>query len=177
MRLFFALWPDETTRARLAALQGDVKGRKTKPGNLHLTLAFLGEQADPALPALHTLLQQLTVPGMRLTVDHVAYRKRQRMVWAGLHDVPESLLALQGEICTGLDQCGIAFDRRNRFTPHITLARDALPAEPIPFEPIAWHACQVSLVQSVTEATGVIYKVLASQYCKEARDENGKDRA
>lgn len=166
MRLFFALWPDEVTRARLAALQHGLKGRKTRPGNLHITLAFLGEQPESLLPGLQELLQELSVPDMHLSIDHIVNRKRQRMVWACMQQVPESLLGLQRALCTGLQQRGIAFDRRNHFTPHVTLARDAMPTEPPRFEPIAWHAGQVSLVQSVAETNGLVYKLLASQHGK-----------
>jgi RNA 2',3'-cyclic 3'-phosphodiesterase len=166
MRLFYALWPDETTRAQLAELQHGLKGRKTKRANLHMTLAFLGEQPEPSLAMLQGILQDLSVPDMSLMINHTAYRKRQRMVWAGMHEVPESLFGLQRDICTGLEQCGIAFDQRNHFKPHITLARDAVPMEALHFEPIAWRASQVSLVQSVNDKTGVSYHVLASQFSR-----------
>src|ERR1700724_2954341 len=47
-RLFFALWPDAATSNALAALAQQVAaesgGRPTAPGNVHLTLAFLGDQ-------------------------------------------------------------------------------------------------------------------------------------
>lgn len=177
MRLFFALWPDEMTRTRLAALQHGLKGRKTRSGNLHITLAFLGEQPESLLPDLQDLLQALSVPDMRLLIDHIIYKKRQRMVWAGMHQIPEALPALQRDVCAGLEQRGIAFDRRNHFTPHITLARDAAPTQLISFEAIAWQACQVSLVQSVIESSGVVYKILTSQFCKAAIEGNESNRA
>ena len=47
-RLFFALWPDAATSVALAALAQQIAaesgGRPTAPGNVHLTLAFLGDQ-------------------------------------------------------------------------------------------------------------------------------------
>lgn len=175
MRLFFALWPDEATRAQLAELQHGLKGRKTRRANLHMTLAFLGEQPESSLAMLKGLLQELTVPNMRLVIDHIVYRKRQRMVWAGMHEDPESLFGLQRDICTGLEQCGIAFDQSNHFKPHITLARDAAPTETLHFEPIAWRACHVALVQSVTDKMGVSYHVLASQFSS-ANTESNENR-
>lgn len=166
MRLFFALWPDEQTRMRLQALQHGLKGRKTKCANLHITLAFLGEQPESILPGLQAILDELTVPEMVLVIDRIAYFKRQRIAWAGMHRAPESLLALQQAIGSALDEQGIAFDRRDTFTPHVTLARDAAPVDPTDFEPIVWQARQVSLVHSTADAAGVTYRVLASQHCK-----------
>ena len=56
MRLFVAVWPDEATRTRLAALQlelGRSKGlRFVGAARWHVTLRFLGEVPDDAIPAL-----------------------------------------------------------------------------------------------------------------------------
>ena len=42
-RLFFALWPDEDARERLATVaRDDSTGRWVSRDNLHVTLAFLG---------------------------------------------------------------------------------------------------------------------------------------
>lgn len=166
MRLFFALWPDEQTRMRLAGLQKGIKGRKTRHANLHLTLAFLGEQPESSLTILQRILDELTVPDMHLVIDRIAYFARQRIAWAGMRQAPESLLGLQQALCVALEHGGIAFDRRDAFKPHITLARDAAPAGTTEFEPIVWRARQVSLVHSRMEAAGITYRVLASRYGK-----------
>jgi hypothetical protein len=56
LRLFFALWPDLAARARLtviaATVARDRRGRATATGNLHVTLAFLGNVAPPLLPVI-----------------------------------------------------------------------------------------------------------------------------
>ena len=52
LRLFYALWPDQATRAALMRLQSGLAGRRIAPGNLHLTLAFLGMQPSALLPQL-----------------------------------------------------------------------------------------------------------------------------
>ena len=176
MRLFFALWPDESTRAQLASLLPEVNGRKTKSANLHITLAFLGEQPDTLLPSLQKIVDELTIPPMTLVIDRIGYFKRQRIAWAGMQQVPESLLALQRALCDALEQHGIAFDRRNDFKPHITLARNAEPPDSSSVEPIMWHGRQVSLVHSAAGSAGVSYRVLASQYCNTPA-ENAESRS
>jgi 2'-5' RNA ligase len=165
MRLFFALWPDETTREQLSALQHGLQGRKTKRANLHMTLAFLGEQPASLLPCLQEIIEGLTVPDMALEIHRLGYFSRSRIAWAGMQQVPEHLLALQDELSKTLEQHGIAFDRRSRFKPHITLARDASSPGSGGFPSFVWRACHVALVQSVMEPNGISYRVLASQYC------------
>ena len=55
-RLFLALWPDPATAAALAVLARDVAehahGKATPPENIHLTLAFLGNQPSAIVPDL-----------------------------------------------------------------------------------------------------------------------------
>jgi len=56
IRLFFALWPDDATRRALAACASAVVaqtgGREVAAGNLHLTLAFIGERPTTLVPTL-----------------------------------------------------------------------------------------------------------------------------
>ncbi len=62
MRLFVALWPDEPTRKRLAALEselGRVKGlRLVGPGRWHVTLRFLGDIAGDRIGPLTDALSE-----------------------------------------------------------------------------------------------------------------------
>ena len=63
LRLFFALWPAAGEQQALAqASAGAVAGSGGRPipaGNLHVTLAFLGNVAAARLPQLHALALQL----------------------------------------------------------------------------------------------------------------------
>ena len=98
LRLFYALWPDDTVRAALANLQTVVSGRKTPYENLHLTLAFLGEQPAASLAVLEKILADLAVPEMKLTLDRIGYFKQSRIAWAGMHAVPDELFKLQRQL-------------------------------------------------------------------------------
>ncbi|MGV3652978.1 MAG: 2'-5' RNA ligase family protein, partial [Noviherbaspirillum sp.] len=71
LRLFFALWPDQETRTALAALQSHVPGRRIRPGNLHVTLVFLGLQPAALLPTLRAILASLPPPDFLLEVDRI----------------------------------------------------------------------------------------------------------
>jgi RNA 2',3'-cyclic 3'-phosphodiesterase len=163
LRLFYALWPDAGTRARLAQLQARVHGQTVRHDNLHLTLAFLGEQSAALLPTLHMILELLPRRDIVLTLDRVGYFTRKRIAWAGTHELPESLGELERSLVQELMRHDIAFDRRTEFKPHVTLARDADAPPDLPFEPIVWRADKIALVQSVMQPGGVHYEVLALQ--------------
>ena len=166
LRLFFALWPDEATRHALSGLlpTGQLEsGRPTAPGNLHLTMAFLGMQPAEVLPALEQVLHAIHFPELRLRLDRYGYFQQARIAWLGMQQPPPALLQLQGELSAALRQCGIGHDRESAFRPHVTLARNA-PAAPRGREPeIVWQAPKLALVQSTTTPRGPIYQVLAQR--------------
>lgn len=163
LRLFYALWPDDPTRSALLRLQQSIQGRKIPYGNLHITLAFLGQQTSDQLPVLKEILTHLPSTSLTLILDRIGYFSKNRIAWAGVHEVPEALASLQQHLAQVLTEKGISFDSQLKFKPHITLARDAAPPPDTTFTPIAWQADQVALVQSVTKQEGSTYQVLESR--------------
>ncbi len=166
LRLFFALWPDDMTRSALARLQFDLTGNKTRYRNFHITLAFLGEQAVEVLPKLEDVLAKLDGPSMHLQIDKRAHFARNKIAWAGMRDKCEELHTLQANLVAALRTQGIQFADNAIFKPHFTLAREADAPAAMEFAPIAWHAKQVALVQSLDTAEGLQYDVLASHWLK-----------
>lgn len=177
LRLFFALWPDDLTRTALAAVQSSLHGRLVPYHNIHLTLAFLGQQPLAILPAAKEILIHLASPPVTLLLDRVGYFPRKHIAWVGTHRAPDELHSLQEELAGALLREAIPSDMRQSFKPHITLARDASPPEDFAFNPIEWHASEVALVQSVTTAEGARYDVLASrsldQTCRVPKENAG----
>jgi len=171
MRLFYALWPDDAVRASFMRLQTVFKGRHTAYANLHLTLAFLGQQPAHLLPTLQTILSQLPGKSIPLVIDRAGYFRKQRIAWAGMHAAPDALQDLQSALTASLQRHGIAFDAHPTFKPHVTLARNGAPPEDQPFEPIHWRACQVALVRSSNGAEGVRYQLLASRLLDDGESE------
>ena len=165
LRLFFALWPDAGTRALLAGLQRalgqQAGGRLVAPENLHLTMAFLGMQPAPLLPAIAAVLDQIALPEMTLQVDCYGYFPRARIAWAGIVQPPAALLALHDALIAVLGRCDIGHDKEATFRPHITLMRNATAGGAATVAPVCWHAPQLALVQSTTTARGPVYRVLA----------------
>lgn len=163
LRLFYALWPDAATRAALVALQAGIGGRPMQPDNLHLTLAFLGNQPSTALPPLQALLATLPAAPLPLSLNHSGYFPRQHLAWIGPEPAPAALLELQQRLARALLQLPIHYRTTERFLPHVTLARKAASAAPAPATPIAWRSSQLALVCSTPLTHGTRYRILAAR--------------
>ncbi|WP_219115339.1 RNA 2',3'-cyclic phosphodiesterase [Janthinobacterium sp. UMAB-56] len=160
-RLFYALWPDAATRAALAAWQARLQGKPVRADKLHLTLAFLGQRPASELPALLDILAQLPARAMPLVFDHASHFPKLALAWAALAQPSPALLDLRAACMHGLAQQGLAprFEH-DRFTPHVTLARQAPPAKQ-DFAPVAWQADELVLVESIKRSGD--YRILASR--------------
>lgn len=160
-RLFFALWPDAHTAKLLAERQAVLDGgRRTHARDFHLTLAFLGVQPAAQLPALEAVVEQIDFSPISVTLDTYGEFTRQKVVWAGMSNVPASLLELRSRLLAMPALSGLSFRREAGFVPHVTLARKA-PAPNAPFEPIAWQARRIALATSQEEGVVPRYRLLA----------------
>ena len=157
MRLFIALHlsapeaEDALCRA-MEALRQHGSGRFTRPENLHLTLAFLG-QCDGLRPAIRAL-QAIEAEPFSLSLDgHIG--NFGDVYWAGLSPSVQ-LTALQHQVATCCQKEGFLLEERP-FLPHITLCRRYRPGEGLDLSAAA--AClqappcviqEVSLMESST---------------------------
>ena len=161
-RLFYALWPDAATRAALAAWQARLPGKPVRADKLHLTLAFLGQRPAGELPALLGILEQLPARPMRLAFDHASHFPKLALAWAALAQPSPALLDVRAACMQALAGQGLAprFEH-DRFTPHVTLARQAPPPANQDFAPIAWQADELVLVESLKSSGD--YRIVASR--------------
>lgn len=164
LRLFFALWPDDPTRAAIAAsaraVVAQTGGREVVAENLHLTLAFLGERPRSIVPELCASASRLPVAPMRLRLDDVGCWRKTGIAWLAMSAPCPELSALHGRLLTALVPLGIVIDE-GRFVPHITLARRIVSrvAMLLP-QPIAWDAMSFALVASELGSAGARYRLL-----------------
>lgn len=173
-RVFFALWPDEPIRARLAReaeLQhATYGGRRMRPDGLHVTLLFIGKLARARLPALQAAAAGLDLPGFTVHFEHVACWHPKHIVCLGTGDTPPAMLALVAGLEQAASALAIPFDRRD-YTAHVTLLRNARcgevvrpwglsPGAQVLAEPIAWLARDFVLLESSLEAQGARYRVI-----------------
>ena len=163
LRLFYALWPDELTRQRLAALQAPVIGRKVDAANLHLTLAFLGNQPSDLLPVLQDAMQTLALQPFTLNLDAYGYFSKPRVAWVGPSTPPEALLLLQKSLWQALLDRDIPLKPVAGFRPHVTLARDAERIDHELMQVIQWKAGTIALVESLSMPGGVRYRLVTSR--------------
>ncbi len=124
MRAFVAIDLPDPVRTALEAVQEALPvGRAVDPDQLHLTLAFLGEQPIDRLEAAHEALEGVAgAPfDLRLRGLGVFDGRRPTVVWAGVaEDGP--LRALRSRVLSALHGAGLPLERR-RFRPHVTIAR------------------------------------------------------
>ncbi len=125
IRAFLGLDLPEEVRSALAVEQFLLPlPRKVEPGQMHLTLVFLGEVPEPDLQAAHEAFAALKVAPFSLALQGLGLfgGDRPRAAWAGVAPPCEALMALQARAERAARQAGLTPEGR-RFTPHVTLGR------------------------------------------------------
>jgi len=100
--------------------------RWVAPGNVHLTLKFIGETEPQNLTTLSDLLREIArrYQPMDLGIGGLGCfpnNKRPRVIWVGL-DIPSQIQDLHREIEAAAEQIGCPPEGRG-FSPHLTLGR------------------------------------------------------
>jgi len=165
-RLFFALWPDASTRdaiykagRRVIRVSG---GKPVRADNYHATLAFLGSVDAGAAVAARDAAAGVHGPPFELRLDRFGFWAKPRVVWLGAGQVPEAARRLAAGLTAALIARGLTPDPKP-FVPHVTLVRKvSKPGDFGSVEPVAWPVTSFALVRSVTHPEGSQYSVLAS---------------
>lgn len=140
-RLFFALWPDSDTRSGLQRISSNLCGHGGgvhQPGDLHITLAFLGRVTSQQYTCLTEAVDGVTITPFELVIDRIELWRRPGILWCGPSHTPDPLRWLVSDLQARLCHCGFGPEKR-AYTPHITLARKArsLPDYRIS-KPLCW---------------------------------------
>lgn len=168
LRLFFALWPDDTQRERLLGAIRDASpvsgGRAVPAGNLHVTLAFLGNVAPERVPDLRAVAEASVWPDTCLQFDRLAWWPKARLLCVEAQSLPASFSEAVQAFHEDLRLKGFSIERRP-FRAHVTVARNVAssPVDPRgqPIPPISWPVREVVLVASTPTPGGSSYRVLA----------------
>lgn len=166
MRLFVAIAPPAPALDELAAVAAPLRSawpglRWTRQDSWHVTLAFLGEVGDDALPRLSTRLERAAGrhPSLELSISGAGTfpaAVRARVLWAGIDGDQHTLTALAWSVAAGARRAGAPSpDERKAYRPHVTLARCRAPAD---LRPLAtalaglagptWTAAHIHLIRS-----------------------------
>lgn len=162
-RLFFALWPDVAARAAMTSAMDrlpDRCGRLVQPGNLHITLLFLGPIARAQEQCILNGARNISITPQTLILDKLGWWQRPQVIWLASEQVPEVLGELADELRTVAGKCGIKTDERP-FLPHATLARKVKKRVVLPdIAPVTWQVRDYCLVRSDTRPEGASYEVI-----------------
>ena len=158
-RLFFALWPDTTMRAQIAAATDVLqqyphqRGRWLKPHRYHLTLHFLGDfprMPDALAARAHSIGTGATGSAFTLSLDRTgSFGNRSIPWWLGCSQTPAEMSDLWNQLATAMRHCEVAYEAKLPLTPHVTVLRDSdvtLPSMPIP--PLIWQVDEFVLIHS-----------------------------
>jgi len=162
-RVFFALWPDADTRARLARATKDAVrhsgGRPIGKDRFHVTVAFLGN-LTPAGLEIASAVPPIGVGAFALVLDVVGTFESSRSLWLGARSVPPALTELERRLWDALTAKGFIREERI-YRPHVTLARRARPVE-AEIAPVQWPVSELALVESLPAGRNVHYEPLRS---------------
>jgi RNA 2',3'-cyclic 3'-phosphodiesterase len=177
MRLFLGLpIPPELAQAltRLTRAIELPKGRRTAPENLHLTLVFLGEVAEPTLPSIERELSELNFAPFPLKLTSLNTFPRAGVLVAEVEPT-RPLLHLQAKVAVATARCGFPpkdpeDPEAHPYHPHLTLARfhgllrlnqsqHTLPPSLLR----SFTADTVNLYRSHSTPTGSRYEILKSR--------------
>lgn len=138
-RTFLALDVSGAARERLAAVASELCGpgakvRPVAPGNIHVTLNFLGEVADDTLNDVCLAVGQVAAAAEQFAfavrgVRCMPPRGMPRIVWADVDDPSGGLVELQQKLADAMTALGFRPDAR-RYHPHLTIARVKYASDP-----------------------------------------------
>lgn len=170
MRLFTAVELDPATKDNIDTLTAKLKpcfksGNFTLKDNFHLTLVFIGETQRS--DAIKSAMDAVRAQPFMLTFDKTgAFSRRDAStVWLGAAYEKE-LFSVHGGLTQKLAE--LKFDTETRkYTPHLTLCRNAVLKAPLPTDNIniSQRVTHISLMQSERDAFGILkYTCLYKKY-------------
>lgn len=128
VRLFIAIEIPEEIKSQYAEAQEMIRSSRARltmvhPGDMHITLKFIGEVEGSRLPSITEALQSVVGAPFILDLEVITLNspRSPRVVWGDVHD-PGACSTLAKTIEKTLETLGIPSEGR-RFKPHITLAR------------------------------------------------------
>lgn len=158
-RLFFALWPDDSTRRGIATAAAHLKAEHVPRGRwlgahrYHLTLQFLGDfdrLRDSLVDDACRAAASVRSPAFDLTLDHAgSFRNREVPWWLGCESMPGGLQRLWDALGLALARAGVRTHASGSLKPHVTVLREAdVPLPVTAITPIAWPVREFVLIHS-----------------------------
>ena len=138
IRSFLAFELPPGIKSEVARISGEVKKSGlnagwVKPGNIHLTVVFMGNINSDDVPVITSLIGNavsscktfdISLGGMGLFPDI----RRPRVIWLGLNGEIDRLSSLRDDLQKPLESFGIKQEKRP-FKAHLTLGRFRKPVK------------------------------------------------
>ena len=178
LRLFIALPLPPALEQRLGEVIEAFKPRGvavkwSKPGNIHLTVKFLGDTEEKLIPDISRAIDHVAVRATKIkavvdTLGGFPNLKRPRVIWAGSSLGIEPAARVAREVDLAMRQLGFEKEKRP-FKAHLTLGRvrqgrsieDLIPAlNSYKLEPVTVELDKLTLFKSTLTPTGPIYEIL-----------------
>jgi 2'-5' RNA ligase len=147
------------------------------PGNIHLTLKFLGHTPLEAADEINGALKDLVVnySGMELDITGTGCFpkiERPRVLWLKVDGNISQLQDFVADLNKKMEKLGFPSDE-NEYIPHITLARVNYPPKIIPditnfinasYEPLKFNINRIRFMSSELFPNGPIYSILGTHF-------------
>lgn len=124
-RIFIAIRFGEEFKQTLVDVQDTLRARGIEGdycpyGNLHITLAFVGEKYD--LPAIREAVNEVSFEPFEMTLGHLGtFPTKAGVIWCGIKD-PKPASALAKQLRERLTAHGVTYST-TEFVPHISLVQ------------------------------------------------------
>ena len=165
LRLFCALrLPDDTVEALVPWQERELRGRIVPPGNLHVTLAFLGSRPAAELDAIAGVVREAAARAERPVLRVRRYRETRSVGMLVLDDEGERATRLAERVQKQLEKLGV-YKRENRpWLPHVTVVRFRDQRRLRPSVPDLGEVSpsEAAVYHSLLRPSGAQYEVLES---------------
>ncbi len=163
-RLFFALYPPQTTQSALAAFlhANPASGKPVPTANWHMTLLFMGVVDRPTCERLQAVQMPALPTVFSVTLNRCGWWLRSRVGYLAPEPPPKALFRLHQVVYSAAQTSGLSV-KCSPYHPHVTLLRRlSLPWKPFQTPSIDWPVTQVHLLRSFLSSHGPLYQSLAS---------------
>ena len=159
MRLFIAVNLSDEIKGKIIKIQDQlrsqcIRGTFSRPENLHLTLAFIGETSEDKLEMLYRIIGKTKTPPLEIVFSRSGCftHSHKELWWIGANKGTPGVSRLEDihtQLINDLSEAGFPVDRRP-FNVHITLAREIRHNLPITLDcpEIKIRADHISLMKS-----------------------------
>jgi 2'-5' RNA ligase len=181
MRTFIAIKIPKEIKDKLTKLENDLRNgvlreafiKWVKPGNIHLTLKFIGEVDERKLEDIKIGLKKVVreFSPFQVSFSEVGgfpNLRRPRVIWVGVKEGKQTVVSLATKIEDELARYGIEKEKREK-SPHITIGRvkrpvvlDSNVVEGLSFEGEPFKVAEIFLIKSQLTPEGPIYTDITS---------------